>query len=204
MTTIVDNKPTIQQGWETLDAFNIFAPLWLKMYGRKKYDVLRTFNRIFGNETSLSKHLAAKYLGYKPAGFAGFFLNVDYKNQQKILNDMFPEEVRLEFTYPDIEGWEALGKKYGMDKWPEYDMEDVRGICVGFGDRSKWECYPAALVWINKFLLYANNHSISEKEYPNFKGDRFGNFKNWNHLWKSLGIYSFEQKQLVEQLLNYK
>lgn len=127
---------------------------------------------------------------------AGFFLNLDSKNQVKFLHFLFSYE--LDLIFPNIPDWEKIGESYGMKDWDKYDQEDVRMCAIGFNDMTEWDLYPHPLVWIRKFLLYANNHEITDK---NYKGKKFGNYPNWAKYYNQLEI--IEQNDFLKTLINY-
>lgn len=137
--------------------------------------------------------------------FGGFFLNLDNKNQVALLKH-YGNVLYVDLKFPSIMGWVDIGIKYGMDNWEEFTEEDVRNICVGFGELSEWDVYPHDLVWLRKFLLYACNHAIEDDAYllDVCKGKKdllFGNAKNWFKYYEYMPVEN--ETKLCEKLITY-
>lgn len=161
---------------------------------RTKTEEKKLFNHLFKDD---GEHLLSK--NWK-SDFGGFFLNLDNKNTNALLRFLSDE---IELTYPDIPNWMELGKKYGMDRWEEFTQEDVRTCAVGFTDVNEWDAYPHDIVWLRRFILYALNHSVSDKDFEiEHENKLFGNYKNWSFYYNWLGVYS--QLTFVKTLVDYK
>lgn len=127
--------------------------------------------------------------------FGGFFLNLDTKNQNKLLYDFGFDENFLRL--PEIEKWKDLGIVAGMNDWEDgYNIEDVR--MMGTTWFNEWDIYPHALVWIRRFMLYACNNGIQDKEYA---GEIFGNYTNWAAYY--LQLHLDKRKEFTTSLINY-
>lgn len=147
--------------------------------------------RIFGKDQA--PHLSTKFTFEK---MAGFFLNLDNNNQLTFLLDHGFDAEQMKM--PDVPDWEYYGEVFGMKDWEDgYTMDDVRMV-VSPTYVNEWDIFPHALIWIRKFLLYANNNSIEDVEY---KGDRFGNYQNWADYFAQLPID--KKEQLAKTLLTY-
>lgn len=145
--------------------------------------------RIFKEQAS---HLNENFSYRK---LAGFFLNLDNSNQLKLLSDCGFNPKQLEF--PPIEKWIEYGNQMGMNDWEGgFTMEDVRSHIAGF--LNEWDAYPHALVWIRRFLLYANNNQISDLEY---KGKKYGEYSNWADYFQEMTID--KKNKLVSSLIHY-
>jgi len=187
---------------------NVFPGFISRITSTDKRKVL--FKQLFQNH--LYEHLADK----EWTNFGHRYLNLDTDCQQRLLRHLISMDMDL--TMPVIKGWKDLAKKYYHDG--ELDQEDVRNVCVGFGDRTKWEVYPEPMVWISKFLLYANNHSIdgqpplfikeadwdpwdaqTQAEFNAYQGDKYGNADNWALWWNQASLHA--KTMMCQRLINY-
>lgn len=157
---------------------------------RSKKDRIIFFDKTFKED---SKHLQGEFL---KSEIGGWFLNLDNKNQVAFLSAISSNMIDL--TFPVISNWEVISEKYGMKDWDEFTQEDVRTVCVGFHDMTEWDCYPHDLVWFRKFVLYANNHAISNNKYL---GKKFGNYTNWSEYFNWLT--EVDKIELVKLLVEY-
>ncbi len=131
--------------------------------------------------------------------FGHFFINMDGKNQVRLLNHLtrdFQDEIDL--TFPDIPGWEAIGAKFKIDKHPAFNQEMVRTLPYNFTGLTVWDSYPHDLVWLRKFIVYALNHGIDDEDYI---GETFGNYENWIAYYNWLPIIS--RLELCKKLVTY-
>lgn len=213
VTTI---KPaSIEYGLEIIGSAVIGFDSFIKLCRKKdmrEYLFSTIFNWRQGGPDPLWKHLCGKYKGYMPDGFNGFYLNTDDKCQKALLKHCLHFEENLDLQDPPIPNWQELRKTYfGKNEGYEenFDEDDVRDYCVMFGDKTKWEVRPHAMVWISKALLYFNNNGIDgyefegeiKEEFKAYKGKRFGNYPNWSKFWDQA---SREVRMaIVERLLTY-
>lgn len=168
---------------ESTRCFQMFTSL-----NKNKTDIKTIFAYIF--KANKVDHLVSAYIGKKKE-FGSFWLNLDDDCKMRILSHLMPAP-EFDWTMPDIEGWEQMGNSMGMDRWPmAFNQEDVRSHAVGLCNLTYWDIYPANLVWIDKFVLYANNHAIdgyefdagTKEEFSKYKGNKFGNWTNWAKFW---------------------
>ncbi len=125
---------------------------------------------------------------------SSIFLNLDNANQLKFLSICGFQDNLI--NLPAIENWQEFGDKLGMSNWA-FSMEDVRNNSIFF--LNDWDAYSHVVVWIRRFLLFANNNEISDSEYP---GEKFGSYPNWAEYFMQMPI---EKKQaFVNKLINYK
>lgn len=221
-TTAVNKEPVmkpckaIPRANEGVDVINLFLkrlPELLRFTSdndRQK----SLFLSLYGEETG--EHLRDKFNTSRD--FGGWFLNLSYLNQIRILQHMgiyIPE-------FPVIENWEAIKEEHIslQADAADWTMEDVREVCALEGSKD-WNLYPHALIFINKFCLFANNNSISTapfeevaaemetyalvqriNQYKNSKASCFGVLANWSNLWTSF-LNSQEHQQLIEFLKSY-
>ena len=175
-------QPDIKSGIVFIDMFVSAA----HKYRSSEHEHLK---RIFKEQAS---HFNEKFYYRK---LAGFFLNLDNSNQLKLLSDCGFNPKQLEL--PLIEKWEDYGNQMGMNDWGGgFTMENVRSHSSIF--LNEWDAYPHALVWIRRFLLYANNNSISDTEYD---GDKFGEYSNWAEYFQETTID--KKQKLISSLIQY-
>ena len=187
--------PNLEFGIGCINSFNSFM-IAVRMgedviYGNVKEHSKMLCRKIFDKKTA--QHLEGKF---SFADVAGFFLNLDNKNQIAFLKHAFEKPVDLEL--PNIPNYKEIGEKYGMDDWEHYNQEDVRSLAVGFHELNEWDAYPHALVWIRRWCLYSINNSISDKSW---NGEKYGNYTNWMKYFPKM---STSQKfEFVKMLVSY-
>lgn len=185
--TIKGTEPSIKSGIVYIDIF-ISSVHFLKLAA--KPNIYKYLERIFKEQTP---HLSDKFTF---EDLSGFFLNLDNSNQLKFLSGIGFYERDL--ALPHIENWKEYGKKAGMNDWEDgFEMEDVRSVGEMFVN--EWDLYPHALVWIRRFLLYANNNQISN---PDYLGEKFGNYPNWSEYIMQLRMD--KKQEFVQALISYK
>ncbi len=179
-------QPDIKSGMVYISMF-ILAVDYLKSTSKPALN--RHFERIFKDQ---APHLSNKFTFHD---LAGFFLNLDIQHQVAFMSDAGFDNKLL--VMPPIENWEKYGNMVGMNEADEpFTQEDVRMIGGMF--LNDWDIYSHAVVWVRKFLMYANNNPISDKDY---KGSKFGIYPNWAEYYT---YSSIEKKQeFLQSLINY-
>ena len=195
MSNTIINQPNPQRGMEVL---GLCIPRFLNFCNNVQSK--RVFVGIFGEEygPDMKKR-------YEERGFGSVFLNLDNSNQVRFIK--YTSGTYADLTFPSIQNWMELGKKWGMDKWEEYTEEDVRMVCIGAEELSEWDVYPQDLVCIRKFILYASNHYIKDEVYEEkmCNGSTitcFGNAENWFHYFNNY-LSEDAQLELCRKLISY-
>lgn len=188
--------PNISFGIKCIEQFNAFmneVHMGTAVTENVEAYYFRTLKKIFDAETA--RHLKGKF---SFEDVAGFFLNLDNKNQLRLLRHFMDYEFYL--TMPEIPNYKEIGEKFGLDDWEYYDQEDVRIMAVGFNELNEWDAYPHALVWIRRWCLYTINNSIND---PGYTGDKFGNYTNWHKYWRHIRLQTNQKINLVQLLISY-
>ncbi len=189
------------EGYAIINRANGFIKMFvIETELKKRRDAY--FKQIF--RADLWKHLAGKYDGKE---FGSFYLNIDNDCQKRLLNFLF-QGYSIDLNFPDIPEWEAIGVKRGLTLG-EFDQEDVRRIAVMFKDKTKWEIMPHSMVWLHKWVLYANNNGIDGHEFDeetkevfkNYPGDRYGTWTNWAKFWDWCPRGTREK--IIDKLVDY-
>lgn len=173
------------EGYTVIDRANgYFKDFTIEVEGKRNRE--RIFKEIF--RESVWKHLSDKYAGYGDLG--GFYLNLDMDCWQRLLNYCFKYH-DIDTELPAIPDWEKIADELNITD-PDHRTEKmIRKLCVSFRKKTYWEIWPHSMVWLYKWMLYANNHGIdgfgfdeeTKKVFDVYKGNRFGNWTNWAEFW---------------------